>query len=226
MTDDTHADHGALPRAEVTEPWQVEAPTALWRGDTGSLAADSRRVLAQLVKGPYLSAATESQLWSALRSDESAIRSSLHDLFLDLVVDADAGFAFVRNVASDDLDAPKVVRSERMTFMDTATLLVLRQLLLGGDGTARVIVGKEDVFDQLAVYRTSDRDESDFTKRMNASWKKMDRLGLVQTVRGGGASDERVEISPVLRMLVDPDQVRQIAAEYDRIATNDDEGSL
>ncbi len=227
MTDDTRvlsdADWAGGLDEDETGPWRTESPTALWHGDTGHLNADSRRALAQLVKGPYLAAATNSKLWSALRLDEAAIRSSLHDLFLELVVDVDAGFAFVRNVVIEDVEVPKVVRSERLTFMDTAMLLVLRQLLLGGDGTARVIVGKADVYEQLAVYRTTDRDESDFTKRVNSAWTKMQRLGLLQPVRAGAAADDRVEVSPVLRMIVDPDQVKQIAAEYDRIRTVDAE---
>lgn len=183
----------------------------LWPGDTGELPEDTRRVLLRLVRGPYLSGARERKLWSVLLSDERIIRSRLADLFLDLVIDTTYDFAFTRNAPSDD--APKAVRSESLTFIDTAMLLALRQALLASQSIDRVIVGKDEIFEQLAPFRTPERDEKDFTSRLNSSWGKMtNKLRLLHPV-----ADDRAEISPVIRMLVDDDQIRAITAEYERI---------
>jgi hypothetical protein len=187
----------------------------LFPGDTGRLADASRRALLELIRGPYLSADQNPAVWSALRSDETEIRSRLHDLFLDLIVDADAGFAFVRNVP--DVEAaglPRTIRAAPLTFLDTAMLLVLRQLLLAAHGERRVIVGREEVFEQLAVYRTVDRDERDFERRMNASWLKMRNTLRVVHATGRAENEDRVELSPVLRLIVDAEQVRAIRDEY------------
>ena len=184
----------------------------LWRGDSGELPDRTRRVLLRLVRGPYLSGAREAQLWSALLTDEKVIRSRLADLFLELVVDRDNEFAFVRNAPGDE--APKAVRFEALTFLDTAMLLVLRQTLLSEEGRGRVIVGQAEVFEQLAVFRTADRDEKDFAGRLNSSWNKMqNKLRVLHAV-----GEDRAEISPVLRLIVDADQIRAITAEYQRIA--------
>ena len=182
----------------------------LWHGDAGELPDRTRRVLLRLVRGPYLSGAREAQLWAVLLTDEAVLRSRLADLFLELVIDRDNEFAFVRNAPSED--APKAVRSEALTFLDTAMLLVLRQTLLSEEG--RVIVGQAEVFEQLAVFRTPDRDEKDFASRVNSSWNKMqNKLRVLHAV-----GDDRAEISPVLRLLVDADQIRAITSEYHRIA--------
>lgn len=187
----------------------------LWSGDTGALGLDARRALLRLIQGPYLSAERSPGPWSALLADEGAIRIRLHELFLDLVIDRDNGFAFVQNAHTGDLEAPVAVRSEKLTFLDSAMLLVLRQMLLAGEYEGRVIVGEEEVFEQLAPFRTPDRDQTDFAKRLNASWRKMkNTLRVVHT-----ASADRVEISPVLRMLVDADQVRGLTEAYRLIAT-------
>lgn len=189
----------------------------LWSGDTGSLSEGSRRALVELVKGPYLSGRGSPAQWSALLADELVIRERLHDLFLDLVVDPIEEFAFVRNVRTDELATPQTVRNRSLTFMDTAMLLVLRQLFLAREGGGRIIVGREEVFDQLQVYRSPGRDELDFSKRMNSSWQKM--RNVLRVTHAAGAGDEdRVEISPVLRLIVDADHVRQISVEYARIA--------
>ncbi|KAB1659682.1 DUF4194 domain-containing protein [Pseudoclavibacter chungangensis] len=189
-----------------------DAREPLWPGDAGTLPDPTRRVLLRLVRGPYLSGAREPQLWAALLTDESPIRERLAELFLDLVVDPTNEFAFVRNAPSEQ--APNAVRSERLTFLDTAMLLVLRHTLLSEEGRGRVIVGQADVFEQLAVYRTPDRDEKDFAARLNSSWHKMhNKLRVLHR-----AGEDRAEISPVLRLIVDADQVRAITAEFERIA--------
>jgi len=197
---------------EAADSADAAERAGLWPGDSGELEDRTRRVLLRLVRGPYLSGVREAQLWSVLLSDERVIRSRLADLFLELVIDRDHEFAFVRNVA--DETAPKAVRSEALTFLDTAMLLALRQILLSEEGRGRVIVGQAEVFEQLAVYRTADRDEQDFTRRLNSSWHKMqNKFRVLHSV-----GEDRAEISPVLRLIVDADQVRAITAEYERIA--------
>ena len=190
----------------------VDETSGLWRGDTGELPDRTRRVLLRLVRGPYLSGGREALLWAVLLTDEAIIRSRLADLFLELVVDRDNEFAFVRNAPADE--APRAVRSEALTFLDTAMLLVLRQTLLSEEGRGRVIIGQAEVFEQLAVFRTTDRDEKDFASRLNSSWNKMQNKLRVLHALG----DDRAEISPVLRLIVDADQIRAISTEYQRIA--------
>lgn len=191
---------------------------ALWPGESGELPDRTRRVLLRLIRGPYLSGAREAQLWAVLLSDERIIRSRLADLFLELVIDRENEFAFVRNAPSEE--APHAVRSEALTFLDTAMLLILRQTLLSEEGRGRVIVGKAEIFEQLAVFRTSDRDEKDFASRLNSSWNKMqNKLRVLHAV-----GDDRAEISPVIRMIVDADQVRAITDEYQRIAREGRDG--
>lgn len=191
-----------------------DTDAALWTGDTGVLREASRRALLDLIRGPYLSGMRNRALWSALLADEKMIRSRLHELFLELVVDRDHEVAFVRRVSTPDRDIPSAVRSATLTFLDTAMLLVLRQMLLSAENDGRVIVGQEEVFEQLQVFRDPGRDEHDFSRRLNASWTKMQHtLRVVHT-----AGDDRVEISPVLRLLLDDQQVAAIGREYARIA--------
>jgi hypothetical protein len=200
----------------MSEEPEIEASARpLWNGDTGVLAEQSRRAVLELIKGPYLAGSTSATLWSALLADEVAIRSRLHELFLELVIDRFGEFAFVRNVATDELVVPRAVRTASLTFLDTAMLLVLRQMLLSGEGDGRVIIGQEEVFEQLRVYRTADRDEHDFDRRLNSSWNNM--KNKLRVIHQAGAED-RAEISPVLRLIVDAEQVSAISAEYRRIA--------
>lgn len=189
-----------------------DATPRLWTGDTGRLHDQSRRALLRLLQGPYLSGRAQPQLWSALVADEATIRSRLHDLFLDLVIDHVDEFAFTRKVRTGEVDVPQALRSERLTFADTVMLLVLRQLLLAAATDSRVIVDQEEVFERLAVYR--DGDESTYRRNLNAAWTRMkNRFRVLHDV-----GEDRVEISPVVKFLIDEDRVRALTQVYAQIA--------
>jgi Domain of unknown function (DUF4194) len=195
---------------------------ALWDGDHGTLREPSRRVLVQLLRGPYLSASRHGNLWTALLSDEEAIRSSLADLFLDLVTDHAAQVAFVRNTSAD-VDAPKVLRTATLTFLDTALLLHLRQTLLQESGGRKTIVGADEVADQLQVYRGKDNaDVAGFSKRVNSSWQKMIKYGLLAAT----STEGRFEVSPVLRLVFGAEEIAAVQAEYRRLAAEAEPGSV
>lgn len=193
----------------------------LWAGDTGTLLAPSRRALVHLVRGPHLGAQRNANLWAALLNDEAEIRSRLADLFLDLVIDREAEIAFIRNATPPDLDVPQVVRTAPLTFLDTAALLHLRQLLLHGVGGERVIVGADELGDHLEVYRGKDKgDPALFGKRINATITKLEKYGILARTTTEG----RYEISPVLRLVFTAEEVAAIHAEFRRIADGDGDG--
>ncbi|HCJ55804.1 MULTISPECIES: DUF4194 domain-containing protein [Glutamicibacter] len=188
---------------------------SLWSGDLGELAAGSRRVLVQLVKGPYLSAERHSEAWKILLTDTAALRSRLADLFLDLVLDESLGVAFVRNAPQAAIEAPQVVRTMPLTFMDSALLLFLRRELLRGSGATRVFIGRDEVYDHLNSYRSVDTtDEAGFRKRVDSAWAKMLKHSLL--VRTD--TEDRVEISPILRLVFSTEQIQAVQEEYQRLA--------
>lgn len=216
-TDATARPDGTLDAPEPTGP---STPDRLWDGDTGTLSADARRAFVQLVKGPYLSRQRHGQLWSVLTAAPETFRSRLADLFLELVVDDDHELAFARTVRVEELDVAQLTRTKPMTFMDTAMLLHLRRLVTGAQGE-RVLVGEEDVLEHMEVYRDpADTDRAGFTKRVSASWTKLTQYGVLQRAGEPG----RREISPVLRLIFGPEEVRAVQAEYDRIAAAHTQG--
>lgn len=198
---------------DVVEPEKLN-PHALWPGDTGTLTEPSRRAVLTLLRGPYLSYRRHPQLWSALLRDQEIITARLHELFLDLVIDTTGEVAYARNVDAADFDAPKTMRSASLTFMDTAMLLLLRQHLVSANSGERVIVGLDDLVEQLDIYRESNSDASEFRSRVRASWANFKRYGLISDA----GSEDRAEISPVLRLVFGPDQIRGLREGYARIA--------
>lgn len=213
-TGKAHAEHDS---AESLEPAPFDS--RLTSSDHGSLPEATRRVLVQLLRGPYVSRERHSKAWAALLRAEDIIRERLGDLFLELVMDVDAGIAFVRNMESDEVELPRVVRSQRLTLIDTALVLFLREQLLHAEATGRrVFVGRADIIDQMSVYRSNAQiDEAGFNKKVRASIEKMkDQSILLATVE-----EDRFEISPILRLIFDANQVLAVTEEIRGLVSED-----
>lgn len=197
----------------------LEQSDALWPGDAGTLPFDARRALLSLIKGPYITAERNGELYRALLNSQAAIESRLNDLFLELVVDDASGIAFVKNVTPDELKVPSATRSQPLTILDTAMVLMLRRELVNA-GFDRVIIGKEEFLDQMAPYRPIEKtDESGFAKVLERSWGRLRDAGFLQPTD----NENRWEISPVLRLVFGNDEVRAVQEEFDRLLQQDAE---
>ncbi|MXQ78647.1 DUF4194 domain-containing protein [Rhodococcus rhodochrous] len=196
----------------------TDSTAGLYSGDTGELELDTRRALVQLLKGPLITASKHPEVWRTVIRDERVLRSRLADVFLDLVVDEDEQLAFTRPAETGEHRTPAVLRTERLTFMDTVMLLSLRQLLLRAQPGERVIVDFDEVIEQLEMYRAAtNTDPAGFRRRVNSSWEKMKKYSLLAPT----STEGRMEVSPVLRQLFDADQVAAVEAEFRRIVAED-----
>lgn len=200
-----------LPAPAASEPADPAVAGPLTDGDHGRLPDGTRRALVQLLRGPYVNRARHPRLWPSLVADEGAIRERLGDLFLELVLDRDAGLAFVRNMTSAEADLPRVIRSTPLTLIDTVIVLFLRdRLLRAAASDRRVFVGRDEIDDATSVYRTAgDADAVGFARRVNASVEKLKNANVLL----GTGEEERYEISPILGMVFDADEVLAVTAE-------------
>lgn len=191
-----------------------------WATDEGRLDFDTRRCLLSLLRGPYLDARREPEMWKALIAHEEEIRIRLSDLFLDLIVDDEALVAFVRNPETVEIELPKAVRSQPLTILDTVMVLSLRRELLS-DTDERVFVSRDDLFGQLATYRSVTKlDEAGFRKKLEASWNKLIKNGILHRMQG----EDRCEISPVLPLVFGVSECQSVEAAFERLLEEGSDG--
>lgn len=76
----------------------------IFEGDRGSLPLQTRRTLVQLLTGPLVDGRRHSKAWEVVLRDEHVLRSRLHEIFLELVLDRDQQVAFLRQVSREDVD--------------------------------------------------------------------------------------------------------------------------
>jgi len=189
------------------------AQQELYPGDRGQLPEDARRLLVQLLSGPSVDGRRHSRLWPALLRYQDVIRSRLADLFLELILDPDNQVAFIRQADTGELEAPILLRRTRLTFLESALLLHLRQLLAEADMRGeRAVVAYQEMVEQMKLYeQTLNTDRAGFDKRINAAIEKVKKNSLISTIRG---SDDRYEIAPTLKLLFSAEEIAALARTY------------
>lgn len=193
-------------------------------GDTGSLTVDTRRVLVQLLLGPSVDARRQSKLWPVLLRDEAIVRSRLHELFLELVIDHEQQVAFTRQVTSEEFDVPILLRKASLTFLESALLLFLRQRLTQADAQGeRAVVSLTEMQEHLSVFeREANPDHAKFERQAVNAVEKAKKLSLLQRISGG---DERYEVSPTLKLLFPAEEIQALSRTYAILATTNPESA-
>jgi uncharacterized protein DUF4194 len=190
---------------------------ALFTGDRGELPMDTRRVLVHLLLGPALDAERQTRLWPVLLRDEKVLRSRLHELFLELVVDHEQRVAFTRQVVDEVADIPVLLRKAALTFVQSALVLFLRQQLTQADARGeRAVVSLDEMREHLRVFeRERNADRAKFERQAQGAVEKAVQLNLIRRLRG---DDERYEVSPALKLLFPAEEILALTETYARLA--------
>jgi hypothetical protein len=207
------------PDVQGVAPAGASQGEALFPNDTGRLPAETRRAIVLLLLGPSVDARRQSKLWPVLLRDEAVIRSRLHELFLDLVVDRDQQVAFTRQITAEELDIPVLLRKARLTFLESALLLLLRSRLTQADAQGeRAAVSVEEMREHLRVFeRTQNPDRARFEQQMDNAIEKAKKLSLLRRIRG---SEERYEVSPTLKLLFPAEEIQALTRIYATLAAS------
>lgn len=213
-------DSGALPAAAASAEDDAHSSIAatgqasgLFAGDAGALRLDTRRVLVQLLLGPALDAQRQSKLWPVLMRDEAVVRSRLHELFLDLVIDREQEVAFTRQVSSPELDVPVLLRRTPMTLLDSALLLFLRQRLTESDvQLERAVVSTPEMAEHLSMFqREATTDHARFGKQVQHAIDNAVKYSLLRKLRN---ADGRFEVAPTLKLLFSAEEILALGRSY------------
>jgi hypothetical protein len=204
----------------MNSPENERAMTPLYPGDAGELSADTRRALVQLLAGPAIDGRRHGKLWPALLRDEGLVRARLSELFLELIVDRDLQVAFTRQADTAELDAPSLLRRSPLTFLDSALLLFLRQRLASADTRGeRAVLTSGEISSHLDLYEHAiNTDKAGFGRRAAAATKKMTQQKILIKLR---ATEDRFEVSPVLKLLFSPETISRLIGVYERIAAGE-----
>ena len=215
---------------------EITASSAEDASDGAEMPHEARRVLVYLMRQGAIIAAQKGKLYEALCRHQGVIRRHLAEVYLRLVLDERAGLGFVARFDSDDeaSDEPdgendndstesfvSLITRRTLSLYDTLLLLALRRHYQEREaaGEQKITVDIERLESYLTPFLPLTNHASADRRKLNGAVKNMKDRKLLAPLRG---SDDRFEITPLIRYVVDAAFLETMLAEYQRLAAEDD----
>tara|TARA_B100000749_G_C18384303_1_gene447418 strand:- start:246 stop:1136 length:891 start_codon:yes stop_codon:yes gene_type:complete len=208
--------------SEEDEPTEEEGETV---ADPYQLPHEARRVLVYIMRHGAIIGAQKPKVFEALCRYEALIRRHLAGVYLRLVLDEKAGVAFValnETETEDDEnsidDEPVALISKRtLSLYDTLLLLVLRRHYQEREtaGEQKITVDLERLESCLMPFLPLTNHAKADRKKLNGAVQKLVQKKVLASARG---AEDRFEITPIIRYVVDAAFLESMLEEYLRLA--------
>lgn len=208
--------------------------------DNHFMPHDARRVLVYIMRYGTVLATQNPKLFDLLCQHENAIRRHLSEVYLQLVLDEKNGVAFIAsysyentvldkqnesisaydNNENDDFDAEEVtslISKRTLTLYDTLILLMLRKHYQDREsaGEQKITISIERLESYLLPFLPITDHGTKERKKLIARVKEMVKRKLLSTIQG---SEDRYEITPIIRYVVSASFLESILLEYEKLA--------
>lgn len=210
------------------------------------MPGDASRVLVHIMRHGVIFHAQKPNLYHSLCRYQSMIQRHLSEVYLTLVLDERQGIAFIARSDSEtsgssqdsfdsastsgpkDLLADELIDStddhthsliskRTLTLYDTLILLMLRKYYQEREtsGEQKIIIDIERLSSLLIPFLPLTDHTSRDLKKLSARLKELSRRHLLSSIRG---TDDRYEITPLIRYVVSADFLESMLGEYLRLA--------
>jgi Domain of unknown function (DUF4194) len=215
------AEEGGLDEAEALQPTDSDS-------SRGRLPHEARRALVGLLRHGVIMATNKRLLFEALCRFRVQIDAHLADMYLRMLLDEPAGLAILLQQELDDSDDEEeggsLISRRTLTLYDTLLLLVLRRHYQDREaaGEQKVIIDLERIEIALRPFLPLTNSSRSDRRQLKGALEKMKQRRILSAVRG---EDERFEITPVIRYVVNAAFLEQMLSEYQKLAVQADGGS-
>jgi hypothetical protein len=213
LVEDEPAEHEPVKDAEQT----------VQPADQTAMPVDAKRALVSLLRHGVILASDRNKLYEALCRYQNKIRHFLADIYLQLVLDEKAGVAFVASIEEDDdcleegEEVISLINKRTLSLYDTLVLLILRKHYQEREtaGEQRIIIDADKVESHLTPFLPLINSERKARTHLMATLGRCKDKRILNVVRG---SEERFEITPVIRYVIDAAFLEKLLAQYLKLA--------
>jgi hypothetical protein len=147
----------------------------------------------------------DAPLWQPLLDLQGRVRDYAATVGLELIVDEAEGYAYLRQRAAQDGESelPRLIPRRQLSYPVSLVLVMLRKKLAEFDATGgdtRLIIGREQIADQVRLFLPDTANEARLLDRIDAHINKVVELGFLHRLRG---QDHQFEVRRILKAFVD-----------------------
>lgn len=191
--------------------------------------SDERAVasaIIRLMQGVIYREADE-DTWRTLERAGASVRDHFEAIGVDVVIDEDEGYAYLRSKPDEDGEEPlpRLVRRRSLTYPVSLLLVLLRKRLVefetaGGEG--RLVLTTEQITEMLRLFQSESTNDARIVDNAETTIKKAAELGFLHLLRG---QSDHWEVRRILKAYVDAQTLADFASklrEYAGTGTSDD----
>lgn len=210
------------------EDQSVEAAEAAAAASASSARNTTRLVkpgaLVVFLLKNYIDREDDKVLFESLIRQEREVEEFCRRLFLRLVVDQDAGYAYVRSLTDEELptDAgqrpPQLLSKRPLPFYESFMLIILRQRLLEFDMSGqfgRLVLERSEIISLVKTFVHNITNEKRLDDSLNKAIDNLCSLGLLGKNNSGNSARkenkllDRIEIKRIISVIVTPEILKQ-----------------
>ncbi len=184
----------------------------------GRLPPDARRALVELLRSGVVLASAKPLVYELLCRYQPLMEDHLADMYLRMLIDQPAGVVLLlqqqdQEEIGEEEESSALISRRTLSLYDTLLLLVLRKHYQERQtaGEQQVIIDVERIEAQLTPFLPLTTSSRRDRRKLSGAIIKMKERKLLASVRG---DDERFEITPVIRYVVNAEFLEQMLAEY------------
>lgn len=211
---------------------ELQSGTDSEHDEGAEMPHEARRVLVYLMRQGAIIATQKPKLYDSLCRYQAQVRRHLAEVYLRLVLDEKAGVAFVGRYEQEDASTTKpdtdvstesddefvsLISRRTLSLYDTLLLLVLRRHYQEREsaGEQKITVDVERLESYLTPFLPLTNHARADRKKLNSAIQKLIGRKLLAAIRG---SDDRYEITPIIRYVVDAAFLETMLQDYLRLA--------
>ncbi len=214
-TESPNFDNGNVASQEPTQELATELTSE-------TMPHEARRALVNLMRLGVIISSQKPKLFEYICRYENAIRVHLSEIYLQLILDPRAGIAFISGIQETDDntnidDIPSLITKRPLSLYDTLILLCLREYYQEREthGEQKVVIDIERLESFLTPFIPIINNSKADRRSLKAVIERMISRKILSHLRG---SEERYEITPVIRYVVNAEFLETMLQEYRNIA--------
>lgn len=223
-----------LPQAQSPEMHDNQELDQILQGSQSELPHEARRTLVYLMKQGVVLADQRPKVFALVCRYVEFIRKHLAEVYLQLVLDEKAGVAYVATMESEFVQADlsededeesqgefsSLITRRVLTLFDTLILLALRKYYQEREsaGEQKIIIDLDKLESFLTPFLPLTEHASLERKKLLARINELKKRKLLSAIRG---SDDRFEITPIIRYVVSAHFLESLLGEYTAMLSGD-----
>ena len=158
---------------------------------------------------------THEGVWATLQRHGAPVRDHFATIGVDVVVDDNEGYAYLRAQVDDAEELPRLVNRRSLSYPVSLLLVLLRKRMVEWESTSnepRLILTREQIGEMLALFLADTSNEARQLDQVDSTIKKVVDLGFLRALRG---QRDTFEVRRILKAYVDAQTLADFAAKLD-----------